>query len=545
GTAADVAPDLAAAGAAYTEERVAAEVRAAAAAGFVLVRNEGGALPLAPAELRGIAVLGPNAEVARTLGGGSATVFPPYTVSPLDGLRAALGDGVEVTHAIGVVAHTRTPIARAPWLCLPDAADGTGHGAEVRYLDGDGSVLAVERRDGGAFNWVMGSYPEGVVPERLAVIEVRAQIRATEEGTYLIGSSGLGRHRLLVAGEEAYDVVLTLPPGADMVEAMLTPPQWTHPVRLAAGESVEVTLVHDRERTEGGLPGPALQLNLQTPHGTDEEEIERAVALARAADVAVVVVGTNEEVESEGFDRTSLALPGRQDDLVRRVAAANPRTIVVVNSGAPVLLPWHEEVAAVLLTWFPGQEYGNALADVLLGHAEPGGRLPTSWPLHEGDRAATQPVDGVLTYDEGPAIGYRGQIEALYPFGHGLGYTTWEYGAAEVRHVDDGVAGEVTVRVRNAGDRPGREVVQVYASRPDSAVERPRRWLAGFATVDAAPGEEVAVTVTVRRRAFEHWDIAAGRWAVEPGTFQLEIGSSSTTSRPRRPSPAISVSRPR
>ncbi|WP_433509367.1 beta-glucosidase family protein [Nonomuraea sp. CA-143628] len=545
-TPADVVPDIAAAdtvgtaaGTAYTQERVAAEVRAAAAAGFVLVRNEGGALPLAPAELRGIAVLGPNAEVARTLGGGSATVFPPYTVSPLDGLRAAVGDGVEVTHAIGVVAHTRTPIARAPWLCLPD---GTDHGAEVRYLDENGSVLAVERRDGGAFNWVMGSYPEGVVPERLAAIEVRALIRATEAGTYQIGSSGLGRHRLLVAGEEAYDAVLTLPPGADMVEAMLTPPQRTHPVRLAAGESVEVTLVHDRERTEGGLPGPALQLNLQTPHGTDEEEIERAVALARAADVAVVVVGTNEEVESEGFDRTSLALPGRQDDLVRRVAAANPRTIVVVNSGAPVLLPWHEEVAAVLLTWFPGQEYGNALADVLLGRMEPGGRLPTSWPLHEGDHAATQPVDGVLAYDEGPAIGYRGRIEALYPFGHGLGYTTWEYGAAEVRHVDDGAAGEVTVRVRNAGDRAGREVVQVYASRPDSAVERPRRWLAGFATVDAAPGEEVAVTVTVRRRAFEHWDVAAGRWAVEPGTFQLEIGSSSTTPRL---SPAISVSRAR
>ncbi|MBT2232539.1 beta-glucosidase [Nonomuraea sp. NEAU-A123] len=521
--------DTALGGEAYTEQRVAAEVRAAAAAGFVLVRNEGGVLPLGHSGLRRVAVLGPNAEVARTLGGGSATVFPPYTVSPLDGLRAAVGDGVEVTHAIGVVAHTRTPIARPPWLALPDGSgggtDGSGHCAEVRYLDGDGSVLAVEPRDGGAFNWVMGSFPEAVARERLATIEVRALIRATEAGTYLIGSSGLGRHRLIVAGQEVYDVVLTLPPGADIVEAMLTPPQRTHPVRLAAGESIEVTLVHDLVRAEGMLPGLTLQLNLETPHGTDDEEIERAVALARDADVAVVVVGTNEEVESEGFDRTSLALPGRQDELVRRVAAANPRTIVVVNSGAPVLLPWHDEVAAVLLTWFPGQEYGNALADVLFGRVEPGGRLPTSWPLREGDHAATQPVDGVLTYDEGPAIGYRGQVEALYPFGHGLGYTTWEYGPAKVRQ--DGATAEVTVLVRNTGDRPGREVVQVYASRPDSAIERSPRWLAGFATVDAASGEEVAVTVTVRRRAVEHWDVAAGRWAVEPGTFRLEVGSSS------------------
>jgi beta-glucosidase len=234
--------------------------------------------------------------------------------------------------------------------------------------------------------------------------------------------------------------------------------------------------------------------------------------------VAVVVVGTTEEVESEGFDRDSLALPGRQDELVRRVAQANPRTVVVVNAGAPVLLPWADEVAAVLLAWFPGQEFGSALADVLLGTLEPGGRLPTTWPLTEAGLPSTQPVDGVVRYAEDIYVGYRSpDRDARYVFGHGLGYATWEYVSLEAGD------GAVVVRVRNSGERPGREVVQVYASRPDSAVDRPARWLVGFATVDAAPGEEVAVTVPVARRALEHWD---GGWQLEPGEFTLAAGSS-------------------
>jgi beta-glucosidase len=278
--------------------------------------------------------------------------------------------------------------------------------------------------------------------------------------------------------------------------------------------------------------GAVFQLNLQAPRGTDEEEMDPAVALARDADVAIVVVGTTEEVESEGFDRTSLALPGRQDELVRRVSEANPRTIVVVNAGAPVLLPWADEVAAVMLAWFPGQEFGNALADALLGVAEPGGRLPTTWPMTEEGLPSTQPADGVLTYDEGLYIGYRfydrDGREPRYRFGHGLGYTTWEY--AEISAPEQAAAGtgtSVTVLVRNTGSRRGREVVQVYASRPDGDVERPVRWLAGFAAVEAGPGEEVAATVAVPARAFEHWDAEAGGWTVEPGTFGLAAGPSS------------------
>jgi beta-glucosidase len=262
----------------------------------------------------------------------------------------------------------------------------------------------------------------------------------------------------------------------------------------------------------------------------DQEEFDQAVALAAGAEVAVVVVGTTEEVESEGFDRDSLALPGRQDDLVRAVATVNPRTVVVVNAGAPVLMPWADDVAAVLLAWFPGQEFGNALADVLLGVAEPGGRLPTTWPEAENGLPSVQPVDGALPYDEGLLVGYRayqraGRV-ARFPFGHGLGYTTWSYDAVTVHDASEGAV-TATVDVANTGPRAGREIVQVYASRPGSRLERPVRWLAGFAVVDAGPGERVRVEVVVPARAFEHWSVERGRWAGEGGAFVLEAGPSS------------------
>jgi len=198
---------------------------------------------------------------------------------------------------------------------------------------------------------------------------------------------------------------------------------------------------------------------------------------------------------------------------VQRVNAAQPRTVVVVNSGAPVLLPWLDEVPAVLLCWFPGQEAGHALADVLFGAAEPGGRLPTTWPKSADGLPSVTPVDGVLTYSEGLAIGYRGPTEPLLPFGHGLGYTPWEYLAM------DGA----TVRLCNTGTRRGREVVQVYASRPDSAVQRPPRWLVGFAAIEADAGEEIVIDIPLSPRAFAHWDEG---WQTEPGEFVLEAGRS-------------------
>ena len=424
---------------------VAQELRAAAAAGFVLARNDG-ILPLArsgPADLPGldrrlrVAVIGPNAQVARTMGGGSATVFPPYTISPLDGLRAA---GLHVTYAPGVTSHLRAGEARAPWLLRPDRPFDPGTGAEIRFLSEAGELAGSELRDGATFMWLSGFTASGVT-EPVARLEVRCVIRATVGGEYQLGVSGLGRYRLLVDGAEVFDATLALPENADIAEALMRPPQQLAPVQLAAGQSVAVVAEHDVHSSPFAGLGTLVQLNLVPPHGTDDEEIATAAALAAASEVAVVVVGTTSEVESEGFDRTTLALPGRQDELVRQVIAANPRTVVVVNSGAPVLLPWAQDAAAVLLSWFGGQEYGDALADVLLGDVEPGGRLPMTWPASEEGLPSTQPVDGVLTYHEGLFIGYR----ALRPRRTGT--------PVPVRSRDR--LHHLGARVRHAGPGPG------------------------------------------------------------------------------------------
>jgi beta-glucosidase len=518
---------------------VAQELRAAAAASFVLARNDG-ILPLpryGPADRPGLlgaerrrrlALIGPNAEVARTMGGGSATVFPPYTISPLDGLRSA---GLHVTYAAGVTSHLRAGEARAPWLLRPDRLADPGTGAEIRFLSEAGELAGSELRDGATFMWLSGFASSGFT-EPVAALEIRCVIRATVGGEYQLGVSGLGRYRLLVDGAEVLDATLTLPENADIAEALMRPPQRLAPVQLAAGQSADVTVEHDVNSSPFAGLGTLVQLNLVPPHGTDDEEIAAATALAAASDVAVVVVGTTAQVESEGFDRTTLALPGRQDELVRQVMAANPRTVVVVNSGAPVLLPWAQDAAAVLLSWFGGQEYGDALADVLLGDVEPGGRLPMTWPASEEGLPSTQPVDGVLTYHEGLFIGYRAYDrdgrEPLFPFGHGIGYTTWSHESITLDQAPAGTPGiAVCVQIRNTGSRRGREVVQVYASRPDSAVERPPKWLVGFAPVDADPGETVTVGILIPERAFQHW--AGQGWSTEPGSFVLAAGPSSAS----------------
>jgi beta-glucosidase len=509
----------------WSDEELSAELRSSSAAGMVLIKNDG-LLPLAPSSLRQVAVIGPNAAAARTLGGGSATVFPPYVVSPLDGLRAALSADTRMVHAIGVRSSERTDIAPKDLLQLPD---GGGPGIEVIFLAADDHELGRQQRPAGSMMW-WGPVQEGLNAGDIDHLQLSTRLRVPESGRYSVGTSGLGEFRLVVDGEVLFDETINLPPGADVVEGMMKPPQQLAVVELQADRDVPVELTYRPTGggTElGGAEVTMLTVQLNVAPVIDEQaEFDHAVRIAAESDVAVVVVGTNEEVESEGFDRSSLALPGRQDDLVQAVAAANPRTVVVVNSGAPVLLPWIDEVATVLVSWFPGQEFGNALADVLSGAVEPGGRLPVTWPASEEELPSVTPVNGELAYDEGLLIGYRwylatGRIPA-FPFGHGLGYTTWAY-------EDIAVEGDtVSITARNSGSRFGREVVQLYASRPDSAVERAPRWLVGCAAVEAAAGETVNAVITVGNRNFRHWDSSAHAWATEPGTYQLLAGRSVT-----------------
>ena len=497
-------------------DRGAALARQVASAGVVLLRNDG-ALPWPAGGPRSVAVIGEHATLPRTQGGGSATVLPERVATPLDGLRAALPDA-EVTWTAGVPLHDG--LRPLPLATLTDPESGQP-GLRVRCLDAGGAELLSENRRTAELVWL------GTLPAGTAAVELRTRYRSGAAGPLTLGVAAAGHLRILLDGAPAFDTDLA-PEGTSLGAALFAPPVARVPTILVESAAVELTVRYRLPEAVGARRVAAITLGTEAADRPVSDAIAAAAASAGAAEVAVVVVGTTPKLESEGFDRAGLSLPGAQDDLVRAVAAANPRTVVVVNSGGPVLLPWRDEVAAVLVSWFAGQEFGHALADVLLGRAEPGGRLPMTWPAAEADVPVldTRPVDGVLRYDEGVHLGHRAWLRAgrapAYPFGHGLGYTSWELTNLTVAAPGSGDPALATVTVRNTGRRPGRQVVQAYLSRPGSAVDRPARWLAGFASVHAEPGTSHEVTIPLPARAFEHWD--AG-WRTEPGLFTVHVGT--------------------
>ncbi len=500
----------------------AAVAREVAVRGAVLVRNEGGILPLDAAKLRSVAVIGHNAEEARTQGGGSATVMPKYTVSPLEGLRKALPDDVDVTYVRG--AKVAEGIQAFPRTSLYNPVSGVS-GLRVTFLAADGTEISGEDRLASHLIWFGVGIPAGT-----AAIRMQADWTAESAGIHHLGVGTVGQIRLAFDGNEVFNGELE--DDTDVLGAALfDPPKTVHTLDTAAGQRVRIEAEYQLPEQQV-IPFTAILLGEETVVTDPQAEIDAAVDAARNADVAVVVVGTNAAIESEGFDRKDLDLPGRQNQLVEAVAAVNPRTVVVVNSGSPVLLPWLDKVDAVLLGWFGGQEFGTAVADILLGVEEPGGRLPTTWPaaLTDVPVLSTMPVDGKVVYSEGIHVGYRawlkqqatGGAAPALPFGFGLGYTTFELGSphapASVPANQDVV---VHVPVRNTGTRTGRDVVQVYLDRADSAVERPVRWLAGYAGTHLAPGGTKSVEIRIPARAFGHYE---GGWQFEPGTFRLLVG---------------------
>jgi len=292
-----------------------------------------------------------------------------------------------------------------------------------------------------------------------------------------------------------------------------------------------------------------------------DDLIERAAAAAAACDAAVLVVGTTDEWESEGQDRASMDLPGDQDALIEAVLDANPDTIVVVNAASPVTMPWADRARAILISWFGGQEMAGALADVLLGDSDPGGRLPTTQPLrveHNPSYGNFPGENGEVRYGEGVLMGYRWYdaraLPVRFPFGHGLSYASFEIGAPRVsaETFAPGATLIVEVDVANTSGRAGSEVVQLYVEPPPSELVRPPRELRAFAKVQLAAGETATVALELTDRAFAYWDPGdpswesllpraavspmirsdearrtTGGWRMDPGEYVLRIGRSS------------------
>ncbi len=505
----------------------AAVLRRAAAESFVLLKNEGELLPLARGSK--IAVLGPLAARPPLQGGGSSNVGPLAAPSPLDGIRALAGASAEIRYEPGYVSST-VPRLDLAWV---EAVDGTP-GFTVEYheaVDPSGPPIEVETRHTERF-----VFREIVAGRRLAdlVVRVRATLTPPLDGEYVFAVNCAGAGTLRIGGEQ----VLELAGEHRLDWSYLFRPESRGLARvpLEAGKPVAFEL--DYETT----PGPEGEIGLITLRARAPEPddlLERAVEAASAADVAVVVAGLGEEHECEGYDRRVLDLPPEQRELVAAVAAVNPSTVVVVSAGAPVLLDWAERVPAVLLVWYAGQELASALADVLMGRAEPGGRLPMTLPARPGDAAVLDPAPddadtGAWHYREGLFVGYRHfdrhGLDPAYCFGHGLGYTLFDY---EEMHVERNARGgfEVAVRIRNRGDRRGKEVVQLYVASEDP--NRPRLELKAFECVELDPGAESTLILSLDVRAFSQWDSRGGRFVRMPGRHEIAVGRSSRDLRLR------------
>jgi len=470
-----------------------------AASGMTILVNRDSALPLGRHEH--IALIGRHAIETIAMGGGSARVNPPHQISIADGLRALLGDAVTVLDGIEV--RQRPVVARPDFVTNPDTGEP---GAQLlRYAPGG---HLIDRRHHGEPATITGFDPA----EQVAELTFRARIAGT--GKAEVGVMGVGQWTLRVGNRTEH---LTLrPSGTGMGEEILSPPSAVITTELPAATLIEATVRLPSALADGvGAAEPALYALVGRRAAREAEAViadaERAAA---AADVAVVVVGLTDEQETEAADKTTLRLPGSQDELVRRVAQVAPRTIVVVNAATPVLMPWLEDVDAVLWAGLPGQEAGHAVAAALLGDIEPAGRLVTTFPAADGAAPAwsVTPVDGDLAYTEGTFIGYRGHFTGRAPapafwFGHGLGYSTWDYPAAELLDGDEPPG--VRVRVVNTGARRSREVVQLYFQPAEP--EHPVR-LAGWAALTADPRESATVDIATDARMCRYWDTATGCW---------------------------------
>ncbi len=512
-------------------------IRRAGAEAIVLLKNDAGLLPIRPGHVRRVAIIGRPAAHVAFQGGGSAEVHPHYVVQPLDAIRQRYGQEVEIVHAPGPSLHRFFPLLDPAGLC---AADGTPGKVTVQQYantelagDPDKEFLAA----GSELAWFGMQTPE--LDLQHFSVRLTGSWTPPADGVYTFSLAAVGRARWWFGGEKRLDW---------WAEYDLEPPANFNGIAMPWKEA-RVALALEAGRTypfivEFASPAAgrwrAVRLGCLPPEPADP--IAEAEAVAAAADVAVVFAGLTPEWESEGQDRESLSLPAAQDELIARVAAANPNTVVVLNVGSPVVMPWLDRVKAVLQMWYLGQEAGNAIADVLFGAADPGGRLPTTFPRRIQDTPAyiNYPGEnGRVRYGEGLFVGYRyydkRDLAPLFPFGHGLSYTDFAYSnlrlSADVLTPDDLLT--LSVDVRNTGDRPGSDVVQVYVRDVASRLVRPEKELKAFAKVHLQPGQTQTVTLTLDRQALAYYDPAAAGWVVEPGEFEVLVGRSAADIRLR------------
>ena len=506
--------------------------RKAAEQSFVLLKNDGSQLPWDSAKIGSLAVIGPNAAAMRLQGDGSSHVRPGRRPTPLDSLRLLLGNEVAISYAKGVD-NDPFPPATVRALFSPDSTrDVLGlllEHFEDAECSGDPVHITVDRR---MSKWISALTPQAL-RENFKALRWSGFFWPEKDGEHEFSLRGDGDCVMRVGDQTVIDT------DTPSVEDAHDPSGASAKLRigkidLKAGQGYPITVQYKWAPARPDAPFEICQIGMRQPSGT----IEEAVEIARAADAVLLIVGSAASTESEGYDRDDIRLPGKQDDLIEAVLAANPNTVVAVNAGAPMAMPWIAKASAVLLAWLPGESGPDALADVLFGNAAPSGRLPVTFPkrLEDNPSYPYYPGGDRSVYGEGLFVGYRHYdakgVEPLFPFGHGLTYTRFDYSALEApKRAASGEAVAIQVTVTNVGERPGDEVIQLYVQPVAPPTPRPVKALKGFKKVHLAPGAARTVELTLTERDFARFDVALNRWVVDAGEYDILIGASASDIR--------------
>lgn len=498
----------------FTDEQLRKAAREIGARSIVLARNENEVLPLdKPMK---IAVTGAHARFGRGQGGGSATVYPTEFIGPLEGLSTNAPAGSSIEYTLGVNADTSLIEFNKNYLKNPATGQG---GCLAEIFAPDGSILLTEDRFGGFFNWATQPWMF-----QYSFIRVTGIFTAEKDGEYQFGVGMVGNYKVTI-GDQVHEGFIPMH-SDDLGEFVLNPPFRAFGHNLKKGEEVLISWEYPRDSLP--IPIASFYIGFREPERSREEEFADAIALASNSDVTIVFVGTTSTIESEGHDRQNISLPDGQDQLVSAVAKVAKRTVVVVNSGSPVEMPWFNEVDSVLLSFFGGQQMGNAIADVVYGAVNPAARTTTTWATKMSDLPVvnTTPTNGELHYSEGRYIGYRAWRKTnripLLPFGHGLSYTTF---TSELLGADKKSA---KIRVTNTGKRSGAHVVQIYAQSQEA--ENYERRLVGFAKISLGIGESETVDVALEPLVFKYfkggWQDSTAPWIISLAENAFEKGSS-------------------
>jgi beta-glucosidase len=499
-------------------------IRTAGSEGMVLLKNDQ-VLPFKKETVKKLAVIGPNALKGQYLGGGSASLNPHYVVHPLEGLKSAFGDSAEINYAKGCHTYKFLPGISSDLFKEND-------GFKVEFYNGqdfEGSPIETKILKGNKF-WAMGGFGLDIVAqsERPSLsVRFSGELQPEHSGEYNFEIFSIGPSKLSINGENLIDNWSSQEPG-DAFFGMGSAPK-REKIKFEKGKTYSLEVEY---KWEGRFP--AVQIGMQPPDQFDL--MEEAINLAKEADAVVLIAGTNSDWETEGNDRANLDLPSNQNELIETICKLNKNTVVVLNTGSPCEMPWIDNVNAILQCWFPGQEFGNSLADILIGKVNPSGKLPTTFPKKLSDTPAYSTYPGKdlqMDYEEGLFIGYRWydreSIEPLFPFGHGLSYTSFEY--SNLRAIPPKGNSSVAafeVDITNTGDVAGKEVLQGYITVNKSQIERPQKELKKFEKISLESGETKKVKFELSEKDLSFWSTENNAWQVEPAEYLFSIGASAT-----------------